>query len=133
MADILTLQRFQELADAYGGVVDRWPERYRDGASRMASRPEARAILSDAMGFDKILDAWSVAPPRNGLRDRIFANAPLPSRKVISRMSLWWSGVGIATALAGAAVGTAAVAMTTHTEVVSDSDSSFGDIAGQED
>lgn len=133
MTNSLTLQRFRELADAYGGMVERWPECYRDGASELATRPEARAVLSDAVGVDEILDAWRVAPTRNVLRDRIVANAGVPSRTVLKKIRLWWSGVGIATALAGAAAGTTAVAITPHTEVASDSSSLFGDVVAQED
>jgi len=49
-----------------------------------------------------------------------------------ARAKLWWSGVGIAAALAGAAAGTAAVATAAPVDATPESSTSFGDIAGQE-
>ena len=111
MTERLTLARFHELSDAYGGVVARWPEAYRDAALQMARDPIAAAILDEAASLDETLDAWRVPLPTAGLRERVLAAAPKPPRNLTIKPRLCWSGLGIAAALAGAAVGSAAVAM----------------------
>lgn len=128
----LSLDRFRTLADAYGGVVSRWPERERDAARRIATRPEAAAILRQALALDTELDTWRVAAPSLAFRDRVVAQAPLPAASIGTRARLWWSGIGIATALAGAAAGFAAAAVTAPIDATADAATSFGDVAGQE-
>lgn len=132
MRELMTLARFQELADAYGGVVARWPEDYRDAARAMASQSAARDILENASALDDALDTWRVPSPPSLLRDQVIAAAPAPVDRFMTRARLWWSGVGIAAALAGATAGTAAVAIATPTDATSDSGTSFGDVAGSE-
>ncbi len=132
MPEPLTLARFQELADAYGGVVARWPEQYREAAIAIASQPGAREILSGASFLDEALDVWVVAAPASSLRDRVIRSAPVTTGKIVTRARLWWSGVGIAAALAGATAGTAAVAIASPIDASSDSATSFGDVAGPE-
>lgn len=132
MPEPLTLARFQELADAYGGVVTRWPEQHREAAMAMASQPRARAILSGASLLDEALDLWQMAAPASSLQDRVIRSAPAPTKKIVARARLWWSGVGIAAALAGATAGTAAVAIASPIDALSDSATSFGDVAGPE-
>lgn len=132
MPEPLTLALFQELADAYGGVVARWPEQHREAAIAMASQPGAREILSSASLLDEALDVWRVAAPASSLRDRVIRSAPVTTGKIVTRARLWWSGVGIAAALAGATAGTAAVAIASPIDASSDSATSFGDVAGAE-
>lgn len=132
MRDPMTLTRFQQLADAYGGVVARWPEDERDAAMAMAAHPAAHDILDAASALDDTLDTWRVAPPTHRLRDHLIAGAPVPRGTIVRRARLWWSGVGIAAALAGATAGTAAVAIATPVDAPSDSATSFGDLAGSE-
>lgn len=130
MTEPLSLERFRDLADAYGGVVARWPERHREAAMRMASAPEASAILEQASALDEMLDAWHVPAAPPALRDRLIGDAP--GKSLAARARLWWSGVGIAAALAGAAAGTAAVAMVMPVDASPESSTSFGDVTGQE-
>ena len=132
MPEPLTLARFQELADAYGGVVARWPEQHRKAAMAIASQPGTREILFGASSLDEALDVWGVAAPTPSLRDRVIGSAPAPTVKIGTRARLWWSGVGIAAALAGATAGTAAVAIVSPIDVASDSATSFGDVGGPE-
>jgi len=132
MREPLTLARFQELADAYGAVVARWPEQYRDAAMAMASHLAGRAILEQASALDDALDTWRVAPPGQSLRDRVVRSAPAPAGKIMIRARLWWSGVGLAAALAGATAGTAAVAIAAPVDAMADSGTSFGDVTGSE-
>lgn len=132
MREPLTLARFQELADAYGGVIARWPEEHRDAAMALTVQPAARHVLADAFALDAELDTWRVSPAALSLRARVIADAPARTRKIAGRAKLWWSGVGIAAALAGATAGTAAVAFVAPPDTASDSGTSFGDVAGSE-
>jgi hypothetical protein len=130
MTDPLTIQRFQDLADAYGGAVARWPECYRSAGSQLATTAEGAAILAKASALDAHLDTWRVPAPSSDLSARVVTRAPA-ARRVAGRVRWWWSGVGIAATLAGAVAGTAAVAMVVPVEVVSSS-TSFGDVAGSD-
>ena len=132
MTDLaLPLDRFRELAEAYGGVVARWPHEYRDAAMRTATRPAGQAILSQACALDATLDTWQMPAPAAALRARVLLGAPAPGRDFVRRVRLWWSGIGLAAALAGALAG-AAVAIVAPIEAPSDSATSFGDVAALE-
>lgn len=130
MTDSFTPARFAALAEAYGSVVARWPEAVRAEALVMAREPAMQAILADAERLDAMLDAWRVAAPSAALRDRVLA-----SRRVtlVRRARLWWSGIGIATALAGAVAGSAGLAIAMPSDhAMSDEATVFGDINPQE-
>ena len=131
MNELLTLDRFEELADAYGGVIAHWPEHVREAATRMAARPDAARILARATALDDALDAWTVPSPSDALRRIVTRDAPAPSRDWALRARLWWSGIGIAAALAGAVTGTAAVAVVSPADTSTGS-TSFGDVGTQE-
>jgi hypothetical protein len=132
MTDPLSLERFRDLADAYGGVIARWPEQHRAAAMQMARTPNAAEILAQASMLDETLDAWRVSPPTPELECRLSASAPVPGRRFATRARLWWSGIGVAAALSGAVAGAAAVAVLAPIELPSDSGTSFGDVAAQE-
>ncbi len=130
MTHSLTPARFAELAEAYGSVVARWPEAVRAEAMVMAREPAMQAILAEAEWLDTRLDAWRVAAPSPALRDKIVA-----SRRVAwaRRARLWWSGIGIATALAGAVAGSVGVAVAMPADhAASDEATAFGDLTAQE-
>ncbi len=130
MSAPLTPARFAELADAYGSVVARWPEAVRTDAMVMAREPAMQAVLVEAERLDATLDQWRVAVPSAALRDRVLA-----SRRVtlLRRARLWWSGIGVATALAGAAAGLTAVAVAMpYDHATSDEATVFGDPPAQE-
>jgi hypothetical protein len=132
MTEPLTLDRFRDLADAYGAAVARWPEPVRAAAMHMATEPAAAAILERAAALDTTLDAWRVPAPDRSLHDRVTRSAPGRATSFVTRAGLRWSGIGIAAALAGAVAGTAAVAAVAPADTHVESNSSFGDIAGQE-
>jgi hypothetical protein len=132
VTDPLSLDRFQELAEAYGGVIARWPLEYRDAALRTAATPAATKVIADALALDETLDAWRLAALDTSLGDRILVGAPAPSRSLAVRERFWWSGVCIAATLAGTVAGAAVVAVITPVDVSSDSATSFGDVAPQE-
>ncbi|WP_026046977.1 hypothetical protein [Sphingomonas sp. PAMC 26621] len=132
MSEPMTLDRFRDLADAYGGAIARWPEQHRDAAALMAVRPCARKILAYASTIDETLDVWRVPSPSVELRNDVVGSALAQKKTVGMRARLWWSAVGVAAALAGAASGTAAVAMVAPIDSTGDSGTSFGDIGAQD-
>jgi len=126
----LTPARFAELAQTYGGVVARWPEDMRAQGMDMAREPAMQAILAEADWLDSRLDLWRVPAPAAALRERVVASRRVTLRR---RARLWWSGVGIVTALAGAAAGTAGVAVAMPADqAASDEATAFGDLSPQE-
>jgi hypothetical protein len=130
MTDRLTPARFAELADAYGGVIARWPEDVRADARALAEQPEMQALLAKADWLDAQLDDWRVAAPSTALRNRITASRWIPLSR---RARLWWSSLGIAAALAGAAAGAVtASAAVPFDHALADDTTAFGDVAQQE-
>lgn len=108
----MTRDRFEALAQAYGGDVSRWPSGEREAAAVwMAAFPdEAQAMLAGAGDLDALLHAWTPAPVPHALREQVIAAAPAPRRP-----SLWaWArrvslSAGLAAACAsGLIVGAAA-------------------------
>ncbi len=51
----------------------------------------------------------------------------LPGRPAVRRISLWWSGIGFAAALAGATAGITIVARLAPNDLSSDGATAFGD------
>lgn len=107
----MTAERFRNLAEAYGGVVARWPSAEREAAAAfMADEPDAAlTALQDAETLDMLLDSWRPAPASHEVLARIIAAAP--ATRVRARFSwLWRAGVGAglaAASVAGLAVGLA--------------------------
>lgn len=130
--DTLSLDRFQALADAYGGVVARWPANVRDQAMQRAKEPAFAQVLENALVLDEMLDSWIVPPAPQTLAQTITARAPT-RRRIRAGRWFWWPGVGLATALAGAGAGVVAAAIVAPTQIVSsDSATAFGDVGSQE-
>jgi hypothetical protein len=105
----MTHERFEALAEAYGGDVARWPAEAREAAALlMAAEPGfTQAVLAPAGTLDAVLDAWRPAHASAGLIERIVAAAPSLRRP---RWLGWLSpaalGAGLAAAgLAGVLVG----------------------------
>lgn len=128
MTDPLTPDRFAQLADAFGGDIDRWPEGVRDHAKAMAGLGELAAVLALARRLDERLDQWRAPAPSPAGRRRIAASRPV---YVSRRLRIWLSGLGVATALAGAAAGAAGATMLSPTPEHGPSDdaTAFGDLA----
>jgi hypothetical protein len=98
----MTPERFETLAEAYGGDVARWPDAEREAAATlMAADPAwAQAILAHAGDLDAQLSAYS--PPRaaTGLMDRILAQAP--RARPPGRWTDWLAPAGLGAGLAAA-------------------------------
>ena len=130
MTDRLTLQRFTDLAHAYGGVIERWPAVHQAAARELALTGAGAAVLADARALDQTLDAWRVALPDARLAQRIVASGA-QAPKWRARVGLWWSGLGVAAALAGAVAGFAAVTLAGPGDAAP-ADTSFGNVAEQD-
>ena len=83
--------RFRELADAYGGVVARWPEQHREAAAHFGETAEGSALLARASALDVRLDAWRVPSPSSALAARVFVGAPSAVNGLGTQLR-WWRG-----------------------------------------
>jgi len=102
----VTEERFQELAEAYGGDVARWPPALRDEAAVLAAaRPGfAQGVLTRASRLDALLDDVKLRPASVAQFEHIVASAPALRQRTHWR--LWALPAGLSAALAGvAAVG----------------------------
>jgi hypothetical protein len=97
--------RFEELAEAYGGAVARWPAEARGAAQAfLSAEPEAaREILARAESLDAALDAWRPMPVRHELRERVVARAPRAIRGAEWLSWVLGAGAGAGLAMACAA------------------------------
>lgn len=119
------LTRFQARADAYGGVIARWPDAEKDDALRLSRTPQGRAILADALNLDEALDGWQVPVPSKILAARVLAGTPRTS--IARSVKLWWTAIGMTVALSGATAGIAATTILTPASQA-DSMTVFGDL-----
>ena len=97
----MTPERFEALAEAYGGDIARWPDDERDAAAiRATAHPdEARAVLAGAAALDALLDAAPAPRAPAGLAERIVAGAPQRRER---RWGSWWLPAGMGAGLAAA-------------------------------
>jgi hypothetical protein len=74
---VMTLQRLQQLLDAYGADPKRWPEEERTAAlALLACSMEARARQAETERLDALLNLAPVAQPSAELISRVLAAAP---------------------------------------------------------
>lgn len=99
----MTFERFQLLAEAYGGAIARWPAETQDDAyAFLAAAPDqADAVLAEARACDALMDQAVSHAPSAVLRDRIIALAPA-ARPARSRIWRWMTGAGVGVGLAAA-------------------------------
>ena len=93
-------ERFEALAQAYGGDLERWPA---DAAATarvlLDAEPALAAVLDEARGIDLLLGA-SPTPAFSGvLRERVIAAAPR-LHSAWKSTTRWLSGAGLAAACA---------------------------------
>lgn len=100
----MTHERFEILAQAYGGNVARWPAGERDAAALLiAQEPQfARAVLAQAAELDHALDAWAPLQVTHALREAVIASARRPRGRGLSGW-FWRAGLGAGLAAACAA------------------------------
>ena len=88
----MSLQRFAELADAWGADVTRWPPAEQPGAVRILGSAEgdrARSLLDDAAALDGWLDESVVPASGRTLRDAVLAAAPIAPAQSLRPSRLW--------------------------------------------
>jgi hypothetical protein len=100
---MMTFERFQLLAEAYGGAISRWPVDAQDAAyAFMAAAPEqADAVLAEARAMDALMDQAVSPAPSAALRDFVIARAPAV-RAERARLWRWMTGAGVGAALTAA-------------------------------
>lgn len=101
-------ERFEHLAQAYGGDLRRWPVATRAAAADLLrTRPELERRLTMEAATDALLDASPRSVPSAGLRARVLAAAPAERVRAAWQAGwTWLSGAGLAGACAaGLAVG----------------------------
>lgn len=107
----MTRERFDYLAQAYGGDLRRWPEIEREGARALAADdPQAAALLREADDLDALLDAAPRVAASHALREQVIAAAAGAGlgrrRRGGIGVMAWLSGAGwAAAACAGAFFG----------------------------
>ncbi|MEO8114875.1 MAG: hypothetical protein ABI655_10860 [Phenylobacterium sp.] len=97
---MLSRDRFEALAAAYGGDIARWPAETRDDAAAFlaADLVRAQGILAGESRLDALLDDYRTAPASHELVQRIVAGAP----RARPRWAAWLVPAGLGAALAGA-------------------------------
>ncbi len=115
----MTLERLNDLADAWGGDLRRWPEADRRVAERLlASDPAARAVLDRALSLDGLLAASPPPWPSAALRDQVIAAAAQAGLRPRRARRFWLdrlvlaSGAGWAAAACAGIV--AGMSLTSH-------------------
>lgn len=77
---MMDMTRFEELADAWGGDIARWPEAVREDAwAFLKSHESAVGILASAAALDSLLATAEHVDPGELLERRILQTAPLPA------------------------------------------------------
>jgi hypothetical protein len=101
----MTRERFEDLAEIYGGDIARWPAAERDAAALlMAAEPDfAKAALAAPADLDALLDAWTPLPVSYQLREALIASAPANRARGGVRGWFWRAGLGAGLAAACAA------------------------------
>ncbi|HAI69252.1 MAG TPA: hypothetical protein DCM38_07440 [Gammaproteobacteria bacterium] len=72
----MTIKRFSDLVEAYGGDAKRWPTEERADALKLLDESvEARRLQQSALTLDTLLDSVPKAPSSAALKKRIMAQA----------------------------------------------------------
>jgi hypothetical protein len=100
----MNLDRFQSLADAFGGSITRWPADVQDAAFAFtAAAPDAAArALALARELDDDLDEAERLSPSSALRQRVIDAAPRARRLLRTPFQRWAAGAGVGAGLAAA-------------------------------
>lgn len=100
----MNLDRFQTLADAFGGSISRWPVEVQDEAYALtvSSSDAAARALAEARDLDEDLDVAGRLSPSHALRQSILDAAP-GARAARSLFQRWLTGAGVGIGLVTAA------------------------------
>jgi len=121
----MTPERFEDLAEAWGGDIARWPDAERVAAALvMAARPDwAQAVLARAGDLDAVLDMFAPPAGAPALTAQIVASAPSPrARRWISWLLPAGMGAGLAAACAAGVLAGAHLQPASSTPATSEAD-----------
>jgi hypothetical protein len=78
----MTIERFSQLLEAYGGNAKRWPKEEQLAALNLLEQSvEARRLQQSSLTLDHLLNSVQISPPSTMLRERILAQVqPLTSQ-----------------------------------------------------
>jgi hypothetical protein len=98
----MSRERFEALADAYGGDVARWPATEREAAAALMVEDAAfaRGVLAEASRLDAALDEWRPLAVTPALRQAALAATPKARRRGV--LATWGVRVGLGAGLAAA-------------------------------
>lgn len=98
---MMSFERFEDLADIYGGEIARWPEGEREAArALLAANPERLSpVLASAAQLDRLLDLAPAQSADAALLGRLIAAAP----QAPNTARRWIAGLGAAVGLSAAA------------------------------
>jgi hypothetical protein len=109
---MMSLERFEDLADIHGGDIARWPEGEREAARALLAAEAGRLapVLAAAAHLDRLLDLAPAQSPSAALMGRLISAAPGPAgggRRWIAGLSaaLGLSAAAFAGVLVGVTVG----------------------------
>jgi len=93
----MSMQRFTELAGAWGADPRRWPEAERGVYARFAASAEGARILAEAAALDQALDGLRTRPddPLRAARIERAARAPQWRRSRIAMASGAWAASAV--------------------------------------
>jgi hypothetical protein len=120
----MTPERFETLAEAYGGDVARWPHAEREAAAElMAAQPAwTRDVLASPGDLDAVLTAFASPLGSPGLAERIAAGAPKTRPRWIGWLLPAGMGAGLAAACAAGVMAGAQLHAPPSTPAASDAD-----------
>ncbi len=82
---MMTVDRFDELASAYGASISLWPAEEQAAAKALAENsPEAQAVLDREKVLDTALDEWETPAPSDALMARILGDAAEVSASAVA-------------------------------------------------
>jgi hypothetical protein len=101
MSPEMSEERFEDLAQTYGGEIARWPEGEREAArALLAAQPQRlSAVLGAAAHLDRLLDLAPAQSVDAALLGRLIAAAP----QAPNAARRWIAGLGAALGLSAAA------------------------------
>ncbi len=78
----MTIERFSQLLEAYGGNAKRWPiEEQLAALNLLEQSVEARRLQQSSLTLDRLLNSVQISPPSRMLQERILAQVqPLTSQ-----------------------------------------------------
>jgi ferric-dicitrate binding protein FerR (iron transport regulator) len=100
----MNAERFETLADAYGGDIAHWPAAEQDEARAWsAAHPDAADILVQADALDALLSTADRFKPGLEFQQRVVASFPRRPA-LVSRPRTWVSGAALAAACAAGVI-----------------------------